>query len=86
MTKPIIVVKMSCDLLYIIQVKGFLIKSFTFLALLDIKAFGHLSLVTMLLLIGLALFGQAVLYRISITYVAVWFITTYIWIAKALLW
>ena len=38
-TKPIIVVKMSCELLiYIIQVKGFLIKSFTFLALLDIKA------------------------------------------------
>ena len=26
-TKPIIVVKMSCELLYVIQVKGFLIKS-----------------------------------------------------------
>ena len=37
-------------------VKGFLIKCFTFLALLDIKAFGHLSLITMLLMIGLALF------------------------------
>ena len=31
-------------------------KSFAFLALLDIKAFGRLSLDTMLLLIGLALF------------------------------
>ena len=36
-TKPIIVVKMPCGLLYVIQVKGFLIKSFNFLALLDIK-------------------------------------------------
>ena len=27
-TKPIIVVKMSCELLRIIQVKGFLIKSY----------------------------------------------------------
>ena len=56
MTKLIIVVKMSCELLYIIQVKGFLINSFTFFALLDIKAFGRLSLDTMLLLIGLTLF------------------------------
>ena len=31
MTKPIIDVKMSCELLYVIQVKEFLIKSFTFL-------------------------------------------------------
>ena len=50
-TKPIMVVKMT-----FIQVKGFLIKGFTFLGLLDIKALGLLSLVTMLLLIGLALF------------------------------
>ena len=28
------------------SVKGFLIECFTFLALLDIKAFGHLSLIT----------------------------------------
>ena len=44
-----------------IEVKGFLIKSFTFFALLNIKAFGRLSLDTMLLLIGLAHFyNQAV--------------------------
>ena len=53
-TKPITVVKMSS--IYCIQVKGLLIKSFTFLTLLDYQAFGHLSLVTMLLLIALALF------------------------------
>ena len=41
-TKPIIVVKIPYELLCIIQVKGFLIKSFNFLALLDIKVFGHL--------------------------------------------
>ena len=29
MTKPIIVVKMPCELLYVIQVKGFLIKCST---------------------------------------------------------
>ena len=55
-TKPIVVV----NIIYIIQVKGVLTKSFTclHLALLNIKAFGHLSLntVTMLLLIGLTLF------------------------------
>ena len=47
-TKPIIVVKMPCKLLYVIQVKGFL-------ALLDIRVFGRLYL---WLLIGLALFLQ----------------------------
>ena len=40
-TKPIIVVKMPCKLLYVIQVKGFL-KMFNFLALLDIRVFGRL--------------------------------------------
>ena len=39
----LIVVKMFCELLYIIQVKGFLIKSF---ALRDIKVSGCLSLVS----------------------------------------
>ena len=53
-TKPIIVVKMSYKLLHIIQVNGFLVM-FNFLALLDIKIFGCLY-VTLLLLIGLALF------------------------------
>ena len=55
MTKPIIVVKMPCKLLYVIQVKGF----FNFLALLDIRVFGRLK--PLLLLIDLALFySQAV--------------------------
>ena len=58
----IIVVKMSCELLYIIQVKAFLIKSFTSLALLDIKAFGCLSLDIMLLLIGLTLFNSQAIF------------------------
>ena len=38
MTKPIIVVKMPCKLLYVIQVN----KMFNFLALLDIRDFGRL--------------------------------------------
>ena len=42
MTKPIIVVKMPCKLLYVIQVKGILNKMFNFLALLDITDFGRL--------------------------------------------
>ena len=42
MTKPIIVVKMPCKLLYIIQVKGFLINTYKFLALSDTKVFGRL--------------------------------------------
>ena len=54
MTKPIIVVKMPCKLLYVIQVK-ILNKMFNFLALLDIRVFGLLYL---WLLIGLALFLQ----------------------------
>ena len=37
-TKPIIVVKMPCKLLYIIQVKDV----FNFLALVDIRVFGRL--------------------------------------------
>ena len=60
MTKPIIVVKMPCKLLYVIQVKGFLIKcSTSWSYVLDIRAFGRLYL---WLLIGLALFlyNQAV--------------------------
>ena len=40
-TKPIIVVRIPCKLLYVIQVRGFLIKIFNFLALPDIKVFGH---------------------------------------------
>ena len=40
-TKPMIVVKMPCKLLYIIQVKGFLI-NVQLLALLDIRVFGRL--------------------------------------------
>ena len=39
MTKPIIVVKMSCKLLYVIQVKGFLIKCSTFWPYLLIQSF-----------------------------------------------
>ena len=61
MTKPIILVKMPCKLLYTIQVKRFLIKGYNFLALPDIKVFGRLLPFAMLLLIGLALFySQAV--------------------------
>ena len=42
-TKPIMVVKMpGCELLYIIRVKAFLLRSFNFLALLNIKVFGRL--------------------------------------------
>ena len=37
-TKPIIVVKMPCKLLYVIQVN----EIFNFLALLDIRLFGRL--------------------------------------------
>ena len=40
MTKPIIVVKMPCKLLYVI-----LNKMFNFLALLDIRVFGRLTIV-----------------------------------------
>ena len=58
MIKPIIVVKMPCKLLYVIQVKKILNKMFNFLALLDTRVFGRLYL---WLLIGLALFySQAV--------------------------
>ena len=41
MTKPIIVVKIPCKLLYVIY-KRILNKMFNFLALLDIRDFGHL--------------------------------------------
>ena len=45
MTKPIIVVKMPCKLLYVIQVKGFLIKCSTSWPYLhDIRVFGCLYL------------------------------------------
>ena len=58
MTKPIIVVKMPCKLLYVIQVKAGILKMFNFLALLDIRVFGRLYL---WLLIGPAIFySQAV--------------------------
>ena len=39
MTKAIIVVKMPCKLLYVIQVKN---KMFNFLTLLDYQSFGRL--------------------------------------------
>ena len=42
MTKPIIIVKMPCKLLYVIKVKRILNKMFHFLALLDTRIFGHL--------------------------------------------
>ena len=60
MTKPIIVVKMPCKLLYICHSsKRILNKMFNFLALLDIRVFGRLY--PLWLLIGLALFySQAV--------------------------
>ena len=55
MTKPIIVVKMPCKLLYVIQVKGFLIKCSTSWPYV-ISEF-----LVLWLLIGLALFySQAV--------------------------
>ena len=55
MTKSIILVKICYKLLYVIQVvEGFLISNF--LALANIKVFGHTYLLAMLLLIGLALF------------------------------
>ena len=50
MIKPIIFVKMPCKPL--IQVKRTKIKGYNFLALPDIKLFGHLYSFTMLLLIG----------------------------------
>ena len=55
MTKPIIVAKICCKLLYVNQVdKRVLISNF--LASTDIKVFGCTYLFAMLLLIGLALF------------------------------
>ena len=59
MTKPIIVVKLPCKLLYvyIFQVKGFLMKSLTswpYLISKVLVAYNHLA--TMLLLVGLVLF------------------------------
>ena len=56
MTKPIIIVKMPCKLLYVCHSsKRILNKMFNFLALLDIRVFDRLYL---WLLIGLALFLQ----------------------------
>ena len=46
MTKPIIVVKMPCKLLYVIQVKGFLIKcSTSWPSLLDISFWSLITIV-----------------------------------------
>ena len=42
MTKPIIVVKVPCKLLYVNSSERILNKMFHFLALLDIKVFGRL--------------------------------------------
>ena len=59
-TKPIIIVKMPCKLLYVVQVKGFLIKCLTswpYLISEFLVAYNHCAW----LLIGLALFySQAV--------------------------
>ena len=58
MTKPIIVVKMPCKLLYVIQVKGLLIKCSTSWPYL-ISEIGRLYL---WLLIGLAIFYSQVVF------------------------
>ena len=56
-TKPIILVKICYKLLYVIQgVKNSFGKVANFLASADIRVFGRTCLLTMLLLIGLALF------------------------------
>ena len=55
-TKPVIVVKIPCKLLYVIQVVKKTFDISNFLASADIKVFGHTYLFAMLLLIGLALF------------------------------
>ena len=60
-TKPIIVVKMPCKLLYVIQVKGFL----NFLALLDIRDFW--SLITIVASDGPRTFFTARLFLFSIS-------------------
>ena len=69
MIKPIIVVKMPCSkLLYIIQVKGFLIKlGYNFLALPDIKVFGHLQ--RCFLLASLFFTARLFLFSISLLFV-----------------
>ena len=64
MTKPIIVVKMPCKLLYVIQVKGFLIKCSTSWPYL-ISVFGRLYL---WLLIGRALFLQPGCFCLALYY------------------
>ena len=59
---------MPCKLLYVIQVKGFLIKC-SILALLDIRVFGRLYL---WLLIGLAFFTvRLFLFSISLLFVSI---------------
>ena len=64
MTKPIILVKICYKLLYDIQ--GVENKVTNFLASADIRVFGRTCLLTMLLLIGLALFTpQVFLFSIS---------------------
>ena len=55
-TKPIILVKICYKLLYVIQGVENSFGKFNFLASADIRAFGRTCLLTMLLLIGLALF------------------------------
>ena len=40
-TKPIMVVKIPCELLCVIKVKGFFIHNRNFLALVDIRAFSR---------------------------------------------
>ena len=53
-TKPIIVVKMPCKLLYVIQAKGFLSTSWPYLISELLVTYNH----ALWLLIGLALFLQ----------------------------
>ena len=68
MTKPIILVKICYKLLYVIQ--GVENKVTNFLASADIRVFGRTCLLTMLLLIGLALFtSQVLLFSISLLFV-----------------
>ena len=69
MTKPIIVVKMPCKLLYVCHSSTRILnKMFNFLALLDIRVFGPLYL---WLLIGLAIFYSQVLFSISLLFVSI---------------
>ena len=67
MTKPIILVKICYKLLYVIQgVENSFSKVANFLASPDIRVWLHICLLTMLLLIGLALFTPRVYVRVRV--------------------